>query len=630
MKKTEIRICRTGKTIGQKGVAVIAIVAVLMAAVFIIEGVYVANFVADVEVVKRTARELAVINAVDTVEFAKKALHHAVSYSFYKASYDVLERGCFCAFDEDLCKEDCKIPYNIPTQKCRPWWRVYDGKYAPDLLNFKAYLSNRTSAIYDDYASLFFGPQYCPQPPGKVTIEDKGKYTVRVDVANTEGGVIEYRGENLNIVEHTVSFTDVIEITTFEMFLLGRKKFVDEDGVKNAFETANNKTPNSCEDMEVSCGIPKEPECVELDPYAEPDAKCKYKNQDTCKYMWFDGVCENEMPDCEDYLGRYCCKEDNWEGCDFNEDEKVDANERYNCTALDELENLEGTYTEIDPSSYLRVTVDTAREIGNCIKVDHKSDRDDDGARVSCDWEEVTSLGDPCCVRVRDEKCCGCGPPYGDECIQGEDCGPHPNCVSASTAGEVCPPYSDYACDSDDCGYWTCSNDCVDMECEGSATPCSSYGLEGYCISQKGCDWEESTEEGVAGNCTGDATECDELSGSACGSQDGCNWNCVNWGCAWGWGCNANVCGYSCCEETVAVVEDVSCTFEYYGTANLTVNVFDEENRYPISGWEKLNLPFYVVSGNAKGCSGEAETDICCPAITTHELDKVAQCKTKS
>jgi len=599
--------------IGQKGSA-IAVALVIFASVIVFEGVIVTNFIKDKQIIQRTARELAVINAVNTIEFTKKALQQAVSYSFYKSSYDVLARGGFCAYDENPCEEDCKILNDVPTLDCEPWWRVYGSTHAPSTDSFTSYLGNRTSAIYDDYASLFYGPAYCPRPPGKVTLEDTGTYSVRVDVTNVEGDVIQYKSENIDIVEHTVNFSDAVEITTFEVFALGKKKFVDEDSVKNAFDTANNEMENSCEDMEVSCGIPKEPDCVEEDP---DGIKCKYENKNTCKYMWFDGVCENDMPGCDEYLGRYCCREDDLR-CDFNDDERVDADERYNCSVLEKLEELEGTDIGIDPLSYLGLTVDTARDTGNCIKVGHKSDRDDDGTRISCDWEEIINVNDPCCIRVRDEKCCGCA----NKCTDDEDCDKDPDCTSDGK----CPPSSDYACPSDGCGYWTCDDGCSDYECEGTATSCSAEELqeEGPCMAQTGCEWSEFTEE-----CTGDATPCEDFSKSGCPLQDGCSWECVEMECEFKWHCRANVCGYECCKKTVAVVEDVSCTFEYFGTANVTVDVFDEENRYPIYDWDKLNLPFYVVSGNAEECQDmgpNQETSICCPAVTTDDIE----CKTGS
>jgi len=73
-------------------------------------------------------------------------------------------------------------------------------------------------------------------------------------------------------------------------------------------------------------------------------------------------------------------------------------------------------------------------------------------------------------------------------------------------------------------------------------------------------------------------------------------------------------------------VEDVRCVFDYVGTANVEVSVFEEEKRYPISDWEQLNLPFYVVSGNSDEgeCDGEVETGICCAAVTTDDTE----CKT--
>jgi len=78
---------------------------------------------------------------------------------------------------------------------------------------------------------------------------------------------------------------------------------------------------------------------------------------------------------------------------------------------------------------------------------------------------------------------------------------------------------------------------------------------------------------------------------------------------------------------------DITCDYQYYGTANATVDVEDVRNEYPIdSEWTELKTAFHIVSGNQAPyvgeCSGEAETSICCPAITTNELDEASGCKT--
>ncbi len=355
--RTGIKKGVMGMKMGRKGVAVVAIAAVLITAVLIIEGIIVANFVADIEIVKRTTRELAVINAVDAIEFAKKALQQAVPYSFYKASYDVLEKGGYCASDDNSCAQQCKIPYSIPTRECDPWWRVYDNTYEIDSSTFETYLSNRIASIYDDYASLFFGPDYCPQPPGNVITEDKGEYKVHVYITNIEGGVIEYKSDNLEIVEHTVGFNDGFDASTFELFEFAKDTFIDNDKIKSDFNSADNKMAD-----------------------------------EGCKNIYLRDFCESDVGlseeshilFCEEQLSIHCSESSRNDPCDFDNDNTITADEKYNCKVREEFEN---------PVLNNDGTFEASASIDDCIKVGHdarfsgqKIEFGDERWVEDCDW----------------------------------------------------------------------------------------------------------------------------------------------------------------------------------------------------------------------------------------------------
>jgi len=539
----------------RKGIAPIAVALIALIAIIAIEGVIVTNFIFRIESVVRTIREGDIIIAINKIEFAKKALKSSVSFSFYEAAFTVLKMGGFC-------KEPsvCLIPQEVPSLKCMPWWRIYDKTYSPDppdqsIKIFLSYLENRTSYIFDRYSKSFevSTPRYYPQPPGSVTVEELNG-GVRINISSEDkGGTMSLAGEFFEITDNA-NFADDVTISTTKIYRLGKERFIDVDSIKNAFIEADKRMPNSCEDMEKTCGVPKNPACV------DPDSSlCGYKNKDTCKYMWFDGVCENQLPNCEAELEKHCCRDG--DGCDFNDDGKVSADERYNCTVIEEIKKLEEPVDDIK----------TGIDIG-LIKVGH-SFQLHKGETVSCDWRYDKPDG-ACCKRVADEKCCGCE----DKCVKDEDCNKNPQCTSEGK----CPSSSEYACPSDGCGYWKCSEKCVEYDCQA---PCT--------IDNETYD-----------------------------TCPPCPSPCVKWDCDFSWNCRSNVCGYECCEETVGLVEDVECKksdksdYTYFGAANVTVDVWDDNpySIYPIYGaWQRPHLYFRVVSGTMELV--EAGIDEECKAV---------------
>jgi len=340
-----------------------------------------------------------VINAINKMEFAKKALQQAVSYSFYKSSLDVLTKGGFCAYDESLCDEGCKIPKSVPTLKCKPWWRIYGSEPAPNPNEFVSYLVNRTSAIYDDYSGPFYGPAYCPQPPGAVTVEDAGAYSVSVGVTNTESGVIEYKSEDIDIVEYTVNFSDTFTSTALELFKFARDEFVDKNKVKQDFNDAHDAMPNDwCEEVlggycnvTVDCGnAPYYDTCF---GGSGPSSNCCWEGEDCCcRKIYFGNKCEPDIGDdktgfCESGLPPYCSKNDetayNAEECNFNHNNEITANEKYNCTVQEKLKE------PVEKDDVLIGAIQLKNGDFECIKIDH--DADFDGTLVGFEnerWDE--------------------------------------------------------------------------------------------------------------------------------------------------------------------------------------------------------------------------------------------------
>lgn len=458
-----------------KGIStVVALVAVILFSLLGIEAIIVTNFIADIDVMKRTARETTVIEAINTMEIVKFGLKQAIHFTFYEASYTILKLGGFCNHTSlTSCVEECKISGWAPSLKCIPWWRVYEKTYAPSSKEFVEYLSNRTSQIYQEYAksiskiSGVFIPSYCPQPPGNVTLELTG--LARINITTTEkDGKIELQGKFFDIKDNA-NFSDKLRINTMEIYKIGKERFVENDGIKNAFIEADKKMPNSCSNMErIGCNKkPINPECVEKDPNAK---KCLYKNKDTCKEMFFGNMCEQDFNqlNCEAELEKYCCKDE--DKCDVRgatgPDGKLDPNERYNCTVLEEIRKLEEKKEDIE----IKINI-------GCLKIDHSFVKKN-GEKIKCNW---LSESEECCSMVIDEKCCGCC----NYCTPGEGCG-IPDYATCTAP----------ACPNSNCGYWSCRWK-VWYEC-----PCG-YDDSGKClceeIEHKKCDCSWKTRSNVCG-----------------------------------------------------------------------------------------------------------------------------------
>jgi hypothetical protein len=286
-----------------KGIGPIAIAIVLMVGVLVTEGVFVANFIKDEEVVKRSAREVGITAAVNFVEFAKRAHQQAVSYSFYAAANDVLENGGYCAYDNVQCGGTCKIPEPVNTRNCKPWWLIYGNSYAPEYTEFLSYLAGRVSDLYNDYSALFLGPQYCPMPPGDVKVESNAKYDVQVNITNTAGGVLRYNPpqaglyatESLDISERNVLFTDRINSAALEIFNVAKKLLggAGTDAVAEAFETADSSMPAECKKISLGDICLSDVACEEELKAHCPNADNTYKTaaRSSLENSYDDGCC---------------------------------------------------------------------------------------------------------------------------------------------------------------------------------------------------------------------------------------------------------------------------------------------------------------------------------------------------
>jgi hypothetical protein len=571
--------------INRKGLGPIAIALVVIAALLSTEGIAVTNFFADSEVIKRSARETSIIDAVDTVEFSKKYIDNAVSYSFYKASYDVLQMGGFCRSDLD-CTGTCQIPVDVPTKDCIPWWLIYGDTYAPTADIFEDYLINKTLSLFSDYSTSSIGPAYCA-PQGNAIISDIGSYLIQLDIRNQDSAILRYEKKNINLIERITNFTGIFGESALEMFGYARGTFVENDEIGKSFYYADSAMEEDCKNIYLG---------------------------DVC-----DGTSAQDI--CETQLQTKCSEYDiENHPCDFNKDSVVDADEKYNCTVQAELGK-----TRSSDDNVFRATV----SIDNCIKVGHITEAEYE--EIAVDWNEYYSAlqsGGSLLSTVQAEcnelSDCGCA----DICEEGEGC-TIPQCNSDGT----CPTQSeiDAACanSATNCGYYSsCTQICQEYYCSYSEeNPCEVVvGCEGDCYLD-GCECVPNDPEcSDSGLC-----ECDPVIEERYDCEHECcqgGQSCSRYGCVFNWQCNENTCGNTCCQRMNTLYKDLECNYNYVGTANTSVEVTDVKYSYPIGdSWQSLKTSFLIASGNAAGCDSAGGGSLCCPAVTTSEMDENRGCK---
>ena len=122
-----------------KGIAAVIVFAfVAMAAIVVTEGVIVTNYLVRADNIVRVLKEEEVISSVNNMEYAKRGLSEAVTYSLNQASYDIGRRGGY---------------FNPPSETsldCIPYWNVFGKSYAPD---FKGELQANLLRIFNAYGT---------------------------------------------------------------------------------------------------------------------------------------------------------------------------------------------------------------------------------------------------------------------------------------------------------------------------------------------------------------------------------------------------------------------------------------------------------------------------------------------
>lgn len=126
---------RAGK---KKGFGPILIFFIAAAAIIVVEGVILTNYLIRAESIVRALKEEQIIQSVNNVEFAKRGLSQAVLYSFNQASYDLGKRGGY---------------FNMPlgnSLDCIPYWKTFNSTNIP---NFKSEFQKNLLKIFNVYGT---------------------------------------------------------------------------------------------------------------------------------------------------------------------------------------------------------------------------------------------------------------------------------------------------------------------------------------------------------------------------------------------------------------------------------------------------------------------------------------------
>jgi hypothetical protein len=649
----------------RKGLApIVAIVAVVMMSMMVIEGAIVNNFIGDWEVMKRSARETVFISVVDAMEYLKDSLRIGLSYSFHTAAYDVLSNGSFCAANTSYCEDRCFVPSDVPSLGCQPWWKVYDTVYAPEYKaadgnppdpfdkTFLGYLAARFDMYYSNYSSQFGGYAVCPMAPGEVNISSAPNYKAEMVYKGPSDRYLETSAEfsytekvdSIKVTERNTQFKDTFATSALDIFTFARKAFVDEDVISKTFENVSASMPESCRKIPIG---------------------------DTCSIVNGANICESKL--AASCSGSYS-------SCDSDKDGKVSADELYNCN----LKTAWKSDFESDTNHYVKASVETdCQKTGHNSNVEAKSawsvnwkelptDNDSSGINAStrcasvtsagCGCEDVCDVTEPeCGICTAPDNSLGVHPgtrpwitmPCGTDCCAGSlRADPNPDsCFGTNANAGSCTVDS---CDTTCCKHTdprNCDN-CEERDAWNTCTATCSGSAQSSC-NPSCCMWEVTTCTGAQCSCYGligtDYADCIRGGGSSspCCSGIGtcnekpspgftCDPSCTApyssspercdpkecgtditpssgscaCGCSMGQSytispvCDSNACGLSCCKQTATLYKDANCTYDYWGTVNASVTVGDASHTYPIYGdWKALATSFFVASGNAPQCA---------------------------
>lgn len=209
----------------RKGIAPLAIAAIAILALVSIEGLLLTNFVFRMEFSVRAVKESVIIEAINSMEFVKRALPHAATYSYHQASYYTASRGGY----DDI---------SVESYDCIPYWRIFTGTAYPD---YRDDIKSASLSIFYEYlveieGEVFRFPSY--------TVEiDEGARKFKL----SSSGELKYWTDTVEITDKP-NVEVPIDTGFFRIYGIGKDKFIDTDNIGNSVKTVSDS--HACGDSQ--------------------------------------------------------------------------------------------------------------------------------------------------------------------------------------------------------------------------------------------------------------------------------------------------------------------------------------------------------------------------------------------
>jgi hypothetical protein len=206
----------------KKGIAPIAIAALIFLGIVLIWGVAIHFFIGENASVTRSSRETEIIKMINEMEWTKRLMPQILEHSFYQSSYSLASNGGY--FD----------PNSVSSHNCIPYWKIYDDVFYPDIED------NLNKSIIS-YMSKYASNLRIRLPEYQISYQQEDDSTVvnikSKDMLEIERNSVKVEDES----EYTVAFSE----NPFQIFETGKTDFIDNDVILQAITNSG----TSCDDQ---------------------------------------------------------------------------------------------------------------------------------------------------------------------------------------------------------------------------------------------------------------------------------------------------------------------------------------------------------------------------------------------
>ncbi len=197
------------------------------ASILAIIGVLSFSLAYQVHSVVRGLHERTIIEAINEMEFVKKASQQSLVYSVYQGTYEVLKFGDYTTEGCDIEKFD-----NLP------YWRTNEKTCAPT--SIKTPLRNKVEKIFVEYLTEL------KETAQKINIKIP-EYSVEliinddyIDAIATTNERLNFKIENLEVSD-SGDIAKTVNVAVNRLLEIGKKHFIDKDPVKEQLELSESQ-----------------------------------------------------------------------------------------------------------------------------------------------------------------------------------------------------------------------------------------------------------------------------------------------------------------------------------------------------------------------------------------------------